>query len=132
MAERTPAVKKYRDALETVISATMEFMARPTGMEQREIESRADHEVVQSLLGLSAQQSPDQIKLPSLKRNRAFLEDDSGSVQRNGGGMDMERLELVRRACRAPPQGSRMDLRVHELYMRDGMEAEARVVMLGA
>lgn len=82
MAERTPAVKKYRDALETVISATMEFMARPTGMEQRGIESRADHEVVQSLLGLSAQQSPDQIKLPSLKRNRAFLDDDNN----NGGG----------------------------------------------
>lgn len=85
MAERTPAVKKYRDALETVISATMEFMARPTGMEQREIESRADHEVVQSLLGLSAQQSPDQIKLPSLKRSRAFLEDDNGS-QRTASG----------------------------------------------
>jgi len=29
MAERTPAVKKYRDALENVISATMEFLARP-------------------------------------------------------------------------------------------------------
>lgn len=28
MAERTPVVKKYRDALETVISATMEFMSR--------------------------------------------------------------------------------------------------------
>ncbi|RDW85575.1 hypothetical protein BP5796_03900 [Coleophoma crateriformis] len=28
MAERTPVVKKYRDALETVIGATMEFMAR--------------------------------------------------------------------------------------------------------
>jgi len=30
MAERTPAVKKYRDALETVIGATMEFLADPT------------------------------------------------------------------------------------------------------
>lgn len=30
MAERTPVVKKYRDAFEAVISATMEFMARPT------------------------------------------------------------------------------------------------------
>ncbi|KAG9240678.1 putative Zn(II)2Cys6 transcription factor [Calycina marina] len=29
MAERTPVVKKYRDALETVISATMEFLADP-------------------------------------------------------------------------------------------------------
>lgn len=28
MAERTPVVKKYRDALETVIGATMEFLAR--------------------------------------------------------------------------------------------------------
>lgn len=84
MAERTPAVKKYRDALETVIGATMEFMARPTGMEHRGIESRADHEVVQSLLGLSAQQSPDQIKLPNLKRSRAFLDDDSGNGLRNG------------------------------------------------
>lgn len=28
MAERTPSVKKYRDALETVISATMEYMGR--------------------------------------------------------------------------------------------------------
>lgn len=27
-AERTPAVKKYRDALENVIGATMEFLAR--------------------------------------------------------------------------------------------------------
>jgi hypothetical protein len=29
MAERTPVVKKYRDALETVISATMDFLAHP-------------------------------------------------------------------------------------------------------
>lgn len=28
MAERTPVVKKYRDALETVISATMDFISR--------------------------------------------------------------------------------------------------------
>lgn len=28
MAERTPVVKKYRDALETVIGATMEFLAQ--------------------------------------------------------------------------------------------------------
>ena len=28
MAERTPVVRKYRDALEAVISTTMEFMAR--------------------------------------------------------------------------------------------------------
>ena len=30
MAERTPVVKKYRDSLETVIGATMEFLAKPT------------------------------------------------------------------------------------------------------
>lgn len=30
MAERTPVVKKYRDALETVINATMEFLSPPT------------------------------------------------------------------------------------------------------
>lgn len=29
MAERTPVVKKYRDSLETVIGATMEFLAKP-------------------------------------------------------------------------------------------------------
>jgi hypothetical protein len=29
MAERTPVVRKYRDALEAVISTTMEFMAGP-------------------------------------------------------------------------------------------------------
>jgi hypothetical protein len=62
MAERTPAVKKYRDALETVINATEEFMSRdpqkdasPAGGAPRD----ADHEVVQSLLGLSSQHSPE-------------------------------------------------------------------------
>lgn len=86
MAERTPVVKKYRDALETVISATMEFMSRPSDMEQRAIDSRDDHDVVQSFLGLSAQQSPDQMKLPNLKRSLAFSDDDNGGGRRSGSG----------------------------------------------
>jgi len=34
MAERTPVVKKYRDALENVISATMDFLAKATHTSQ--------------------------------------------------------------------------------------------------
>ncbi len=36
MAERTPVVKKYRDALENVISATMDFLAKATHISQDE------------------------------------------------------------------------------------------------
>jgi hypothetical protein len=86
MAERTPVVKKYRDVLENVITSAMDFVARTTdpgyGAQQRDLSedfpsqsnqqrqdsgttsgifSKDDHQIVQGLLGLSAQQPPDQV-----------------------------------------------------------------------
>lgn len=78
MAERTPVVKKYRDVLETVITSAMEFISRSPvhtnssfhdqhsgdHRETNRMFSKDDHQVVLSLLGLSAQQAPDQNQIP--------------------------------------------------------------------
>lgn len=76
MAERTSTVKKYRDVLETVIKSAMDFIAKPsipqvtgsyTHRRSRETNPRHNHQVVQSLLGISAQQVPANIPAPQTR-----------------------------------------------------------------
>lgn len=79
MAERTPVVKKYRDVLEAVINSAMDFISRSDESSAPSLQgaqtsnnrpanaglfSKEDHQVVLSLLGLSAQQTPDQNQVP--------------------------------------------------------------------
>jgi hypothetical protein len=59
MAERTPVVKKYRDALETVIGATMEFLARvpPSNPHQEPTITSASTPQTQNPVAKTPQQS---------------------------------------------------------------------------
>jgi hypothetical protein len=57
MAERTPVVKKYRDALENVIGATMEFLARVPPKSNPSAGSGPEHNISSPILTAKTPQS---------------------------------------------------------------------------
>ena len=58
MAERTPVVKKYRDALENVISATMEFLARAPSSEDAQLDASTTEQAQIDHTGASSVLTP--------------------------------------------------------------------------
>jgi hypothetical protein len=120
MAERTPVVKKYRDALETVIGATMEFLAQ----------APPSHPGCDSSVS-----SPVQRDSPSVRGLRSGQHDDGPSSlsKFSPSFVGAAQESYVRGIGQTPPEGASCDsvetTRNGELY--GYMEAQPKTVPTG-